>query len=433
MILMCTQMGCHQIQAQKGMMLIMLLFVIGIASTVLALHSLNPNSMRIERDKRTAAVMAEAKAALIGWSVARGEAGSQRPGELPCPDNDAPGTAGYGFEDGACVAGKVGRLPWKTLGIQEPLDGDGEVLWYAIDGAFRIRWGVPTAAATNQPINIDTKASIQVFDTGGALLTIPGSEAAAVIFSAGEPLEGQSRGQDISACAVTGTNIQQNECSSNYLEAFGGLNNAVNQGPYIAAAKSNQFNDKVTFVAGSALLSLVETRVAREVQKRLEVYRVDNGFYPYPAKFDDPNCLNVGNSGNLTSCQSDSAVCQGRFPSNANIVGVTPDWTGPNQFPEWFRFNLWGQTIVYAVDTAALAVPVSACATELSVDGVPVDALVIMPGQPLGAINRNLLVQSTNLNTYLEDIENQDAWEVMPETQFITPSALGNDKMILFP
>jgi hypothetical protein len=423
----------RQAQTQRGMMLIMLLFVIGIASTFLVLHSLNSNSMRIERDMRTAAVMAEAKAALIGWSVARGEDGSQRPGELPCPDNDAPGTAGYGFDDGACVAGKVGRLPWKTLGIQEPLDGDGEVLWYAVDGAFRIRWGVATAAATNQPINIDTKASIQVFDTEGALLTIPGNEAAAVIFSAGAPLEGQSRGQEIAACAVTGTNIQQNECPSNYLEAFGGLNNAVNQGPYIAAAKSNQFNDKVTFVAGSALLSLVETRVAIEVQKRLKDYRVENGFYPYPAKFDDSNCLDVGHSGNSTSCQSDNTVCQGRLPSNANIVGVTPDWAGLNQFPEWFRFNLWGQTIVYAVDGAALAEPVVACATALSVDGAPVGALIVMPGQPLGAINRNLPVQSTNLSDYLEDIENQDAWDVMPETQFITPSAVANDKMILFP
>lgn len=410
----------------------MLLFLIGMASTLLVLHSLNSNSMRIERDKRTAAVMAEAKAALIGWSVARGEAGSQRPGELPCPDNDAPGTAGYGFEDGACVAGKVGRLPWKTLGIQEPLDGDGEVLWYAIDGAFRIRWGVPTAAATNQPINIDTKASIQVFDAGGALLTILSNEAAAVIFSAGAPLEGQSRGQEIAACAVTGTNIQQNKCPSNYLEAFGVLNNAVNQGPYIAAAKSNQFNDKLTFVTGSALLSLVETRVAIEVQKRLKDYKDVNGFYPYPAKFDDPNCLDVGSSGNSTSCQSDNTVCQGRFPSNAN-VGVAPDWAGSNQFPEWFRFNLWGQTIVYAVDNDALAVPGAVCATALSVDGAPVDALIVMPGQPLGAINRNFPEQSNNLSDYLEDIENQDAWDVMPETQFITPSAFANDKMILFP
>ncbi len=414
-------------------MLIMLLFVIGIVSTLLVLHSLNSNSIRIERDKKTAAVMAEAKAALIGWSVARGEVGSQRPGELPCPDNDAPGTAGYGFEDGACVAGKVGRLPWKTLGIQEPLDGDGEVLWYAVDGAFRIRWGV--VAATNQPINSDTKATIQVFDTGGARLTNPDNGAAAVIFSAGAPLEGQSRGQDIAACAVTGTNIQQNECPSNYLEAFGGLNNAVNQGPYIAAARSNQFNDKLIFIAGSDLLSLVESRVAKEIQKRLRDYKLVNDFYPYPTKFDDPDCLDVGRDGELTTCQSDNTVCQGRFPTSAYVEYATPEWSGLNQFPEWFRFNLWGQVITYAVDKDALfTVPGVSCSAALTVDGALVDALIVMPGQPLGAINRNLPMQSTNLNDYLEDVENQDAWGVVSETpEFITPSNPANDKMILFP
>lgn len=422
---------CGLVKKQQGMMLMMLLFLVGLAAVAMVLKSMSANSIRTERDKKTAAALAEAKAALIGWSIARGEAGSQRPGELPCPDNDAPNTAGYGFEDGACVAGKIGRLPWKTLGIQEPLDGDGEVLWYAIDGAFRIRWG--SSNATNQPINIDTKASIQVFHAGGERLTMPDNGAAAVIFSPGAPLDGQSRGQNNVGCHATGTNIQENICPSNYLEAIGGLNNALNQGPYITVTKSDQFNDKLTFVSASDLLSLVENRVVVEVQKRLSGYKTVHGFYPYPAKFDDPNCLDVGRDGASTACQSDNTVCQGRFPSGTEIAGETPNWLGANQFPEWFRFNLWGQVITYAVDKDELVAPPTACTTSLTVDGVPRKALIVMPGQPLAAINRSLPMQSSNLSDYLEDVENQRAWDLVPVTQFITPSASSNDKMILFP
>lgn len=416
--------------SQQGMTLIMLVFMIGLAATAWILHELNSNRIRIQRDQITDTVLANAKSALLGWAVARGgDAGIERPGEFPCPDNDLPGTAGYGYEDGTCAAGKVGRFPWKTVGIEEPLDGDGEVLWYVVDGAFRKRWGA--APSTNQPINSDTRATMQVLSSDGVtLLTPAGSEAVAVIFSAGYVLSGQDRSADSEICPATGSNIPKNRCSTNYLDVANGINNALNQGPFIAGDRSSSFNDRLMIVNSTELMRLVETRVARSLTNILQSYRSTNGYYPFPARFDDANCLDVGNTGYFTDCQSDATVCQGRFPNNATTAS-TVDWSGANDLPPWFVYNLWGQTIVFAVNNAELAFPGAGCGTPLTVNGNTQDALILMPGAPLGAIVRNTPLESTSLSDYLDDVGNQDAWSVVPDTQFFSPASTANDKMFV--
>ena len=80
-----------------------------------------------------------------------------------------------GFEDGSCMAGAIGRVPWKTLGIPEPKDEAGETLWYAIAGPFRI-WSM-----TSTVINSDTKGDITVYRDSTA--TVVSAEAVAVIFA----------------------------------------------------------------------------------------------------------------------------------------------------------------------------------------------------------------------------------------------------------
>jgi len=93
---------------QRGVVLLGLLFILMLASVVLLMSVLDAKGVKLERDKKTLASLALAKAALIGWSAAN----ATMPGSLPCPDTNNTGSAG------SCGAssGNLGRLPWKTLG-----------------------------------------------------------------------------------------------------------------------------------------------------------------------------------------------------------------------------------------------------------------------------------------------------------------------------
>src|SRR6185436_18126831 len=114
-----------------------------------------------------------------------------RPGELPCPDTDNTGT-----DAGACVAGAIGRVPWRSLGIPEPKDGAGETLWYAIAGPFR-NYSMNTA-----PITSDTLGNLTVY-LGSSASTIT-SRAVAVIFAPGVSLGTQNRDTTTVLCTTTG-------------------------------------------------------------------------------------------------------------------------------------------------------------------------------------------------------------------------------------
>ena len=81
----------------------------------------------------------QANVALITWSLARfpgrDEKRNSRSGELVMPDKDAPNAkVGAGTQDSTA---KIGRLPWKTLGVPPLMDADGELLWYSVSSRFR--------------------------------------------------------------------------------------------------------------------------------------------------------------------------------------------------------------------------------------------------------------------------------------------------------
>lgn len=413
---------------QKGAALIVFALIIGLAATAFFISQLDGARIKIERDKKTSVSLAIAKQALIGWSISSGsDVGTARPGELPCPDNDSPGAFGYGEADGSCVAGKVGRLPWKTLGVEELTDGYGEHLWYAIDGNFRKRFGA--SPTTNRPINSDTKASLQIFASNGVtLVTGAGFEAASIIFSAGQLLNGKSRSSNIAVCTATGTSVAENRCASNYLDTQNGRNNALNSGPFIRGVMNDSFNDQLIYVTAPELIKVVEKRVGRELKTILQSYYTTNGYYPYPAAYNSAGCLDVTNTGYLTDCVSDSNSCRGRLPDESLPVS----WG--TLLPDWFTFNLWGQTIYYSVGTNALnTVPLGCSSAQLTIDAANYDIVFIMAGTPQGAGVRNNPQQSQNLADYVEDVENQDGWGAMANDLYITPPSVANDSLYTLP
>lgn len=413
-------------QHGAAMMVMLVIMVLGAAAFLVS--SLNSSALQIERDKKTANAFARAKEALIGYAVSRGDiAGNPRPGDMPCPDTNAPGSANYGTQSNSCSAGAIGRLPWKTLGIEEPKDGYGETLWYAIDGAFRKK------SDNNKPINSDTLAAMQVYEKDGSTLATPaGSEAVAILFSPGTILANQQRGT-----------AAQQTAANNYLDSVAppsvaiARNNATTNGPFIRglikdSSGTTIVNDNLMVITTRDLIPLIEKRVAKEIKTILANYYAVQGYYPYPAKYDHAGCKDVGPTGYFSDCQSDNNKCRGRFPDRADIVG-TANWGGSYALPGWLSYNLWGQIIYYSVGGDKLNSDPSNCSPSLTLDGVAgTQGLFIMPGTPLGSIIRNSPSQSTSLSDYFEDAANQNGWTSNSDS-YVTPSTSSNDKLITFP
>lgn len=401
---------------QRGAALLIVLTIIGLGAAFLlvsALNKANLANLQIERDKITTTSLASAKEALIGWSTTRGTAvGSPRPGDLPCPDTDAPGTTNYGTENYPCSAGAIGRLPWKTLGIEKINDGWGETLWYSVDGAFRRR------TVNNNPINSDTRASMQVYAPDGSTLATPaGYEAAAIIFSPGSVLGAQVR-----------STAAQQTAAANYLDSAAppdiaiARNNANLNGPFVQGnirdSNGNLLvNDHLLYITARELMSVIEKRVANELKILLQNYYSLNGNkYPNPAAYNDPNCLDTGTIGYFSACHSDPSQCRGRVPEAAL-----------SSVPGWFSYNLWGQVIYYGVGTNYLASTPPNCSPTLTVNGIAgTKGIFIMPGTPLASIVRNSPSQSITLSNYLEDTTNQDGWTAMlpAADQYCTPGSV---------
>lgn len=371
---------------QRGQAMLALLLLLGIALSVFVYNAVDPTHAAVRREAKTQAAMKEVSDALIGWSVQRTSSGTlpnARPGELPCPDlnND-------GFEDGSCVAGALGRVPWKTLGIPEPKDEAGETLWYAVAGPFRI-WNM-----NPNPINSDTRGDLVVYrDTTAITLT---NEAVAVIFSAGAALGAQDRGCTIGVnctvdlqCTTSPASLTPKCNPANYLdlETAATVNNATPGGPFINAQSSSSFNDRVFVITTAELITVVEQRVAREVLALLRAYSTA------PGKSCGNNCYTAADE-DFTNEEDDNAF-RGWLPlcdaDPDNWVALGIDLTIPPL--SWLTNNDWWKVIYYAV--APVKTELNSGGT-LTVDGAPAHVVLITPGPaPAGVTRPSLTIPRT--------------------------------------
>jgi len=385
-----------------------MLVILILGASAMLLSSLSSTTLHIERDKITANALAQAKEALIGYAINSENAGNTtaRPGNFPCPDRDAPGATGYGDQQPSCSSGggtTIGRLPWKTLGITELVDGNGEPLWYVLSNNFR------TVSPATSIINSDTLGTLQVYDRDGVtLLTPPGTEAVAIVFAPGSIIGNQQRNSD-----------NNKTTASNYMDTANGSNNATSIGPFIAADKSDSFNDRLIIIRTRDFIPTIEKRVGKALKTILGNYKSANGVYPYPATYS--SCKD-----NMT-CTSNPMICRGRLPQTAQPA----NWGGSYIMPitggsAWFMDNQWYRVIYYSVGSNSLAIAPPACNGTLNVSGNNADALFFMPGTPLGNINRTYI--NNNLFWYLEDAENNNLDDI-----YVTTSTNSNDQLYVLP
>lgn len=120
---------------QHGVALMAMLAVIVLGAawwTVTAVST--PISRAAEQRAHNARVMQQAKTAILGWVAQQAATtGEENPGRLPCPEaNGNIGGGNEGVASGVCAPLAIGRLAWRTIGLDKLRDAAGEPLWYVV-------------------------------------------------------------------------------------------------------------------------------------------------------------------------------------------------------------------------------------------------------------------------------------------------------------
>ncbi len=287
---------CHCRRNQHGAALMVMLVIMIIGSIAFLVSSLSSSALQIERDKKTLAVLAQAKEALIGYAVSVAATGSKRPGDLPCPDTDNDGIPGdVTYTTCNQQSQRIGRLPWKTLGLPDLRDGSGERLWYAVSVNFKnSSRTVCTNSFLTGCLNSDTPGTITVRSPDGNIINdaTSGSGVAAVIIAPGDVLQRQGGSlQDRSSAGIN--------TASNYMDIANGIDNAsftdnTTNGFIQGRIKDNSgnviLNDQLLVITQDNIMQPIQKRVAAEVKNCLTEYAAlpqnqgpspNQGYYPW--------------------------------------------------------------------------------------------------------------------------------------------------------
>lgn len=248
---------------QQGGALVMFVLVLVLAGMATLFSVLDGSAIRIEREKKTADVLAEAKAALVGYAIKSSAVVSA--GYFPNPDL-GPGlnTEGSSVSSmGGADISLVGKLPWRTLGVSPLKDGSGECLWYVVSG--RLKSNLKTSA-----LNWDTQGQIDVTDGAGNIIAV---NLAALVISPNQLLVPQSRALADAAFMQCGGNYD----AKNYLDPYSSSNAVSGEVNYYAGSTNNRqaantnnkrfvitkndyYNDRLIFVTVDEIFSLISRR-----------------------------------------------------------------------------------------------------------------------------------------------------------------------------
>lgn len=236
---------------QRGAALLVMLVILVVGIAAILVNSLTASSVKTARQATTAAALAQAKDALIGYAVSD----ANRPGELPCPDfdNDGMSTPVNDYSGSSCKS-LVGWLPYKALGLPELRDANGEHLWYAVANPFHANGTAILNSDT--PTTYPTQMLTINDGTTGATLQ---SGVIAIVFSPGAVLQGETRSPN---------DNNATNAIANYLEG----SNASPTSTVFQTANNTTINDYLLAISSNNLFPPVETRIAREAKVCLDNY-----------------------------------------------------------------------------------------------------------------------------------------------------------------
>ena len=312
-------------RGQRGAVLLTALTVTLLAgASVLLARPEVAAAVRAREAAATAQALADAKRALIGWSVGAGLAGNgeeHTPGALPFPDRNADRNGYDGEAD--CVTSwlsdrhLIGRLAWageaspcpaRGLGV-EVRDGSGEALWYAVSrNLVNHRGGGLPDPPINPGLLDGTPAYpwLRLVDESGNVLTAGDGEPleiAAVVIAPGPPLPGQVRTapapgpahylDSVTVDGVTYDNADSDGCRDAVAGARAYTDCPGNAGEEFilypdsrdTGTETDSFNDRIAYLTAEELLRAAEARALGAMAVVLERYRSSHGAYPWMAPY----------------------------------------------------------------------------------------------------------------------------------------------------
>jgi hypothetical protein len=309
--------------SQRGLALIAIVTLVALIAAYLLVAKLRGASdVTADRRSHNAEVLNRAKQALVGYVAQQAlQVGEPNPGRLPCPEH--PGYIGDPASEGIAGPGVgvpaplncvlVGRLPWRTLGVDKLVDAWNEPLWYVVSPGV---WSLNTST-TKLKINSDTAGALTVDGAANAaiaLIIAPGP-AMKVQAAAGCAARTQARG-------ATPPN------ALDYIECFNaGTSTFASTGP------ATSFNDQVVRITVADVMPGIEAaiaeRIRRDVVPTLKAIYVGaqwglpagTSLYPFASPFANP-----GPGGGTSSYQGEYAPADpGKCPNVlARCQGLLP-------------------------------------------------------------------------------------------------------------
>ncbi|HZM35793.1 MAG TPA: hypothetical protein VFC18_15030 [Burkholderiales bacterium] len=263
---------------QRGAVAILVLtaLVLGIAWFAVGALGKAPVA-RHEREIVTGQALRAGKAALLAY-VAQYAArfNTIEPGQMPCPESLTLANPGVSSTSCSAAGLNVGRLPWKTLGIDELRDGYGEPLWYIVRG-FR-----------NPPIN---------FATAGQL-THNGSTVVAMIIAPGAPLNtAASAGTPTAGCSKQNQQVTTRNTGTLVPTHF--LECGTTTGSITSPGDATWTNDRVISISAAewadAIAGPLADRLQRQVAPAMNDFRTTTSLASWGESFF-PNASVISSS-----------------------------------------------------------------------------------------------------------------------------------------
>jgi hypothetical protein len=435
----------HTQQGAALIVAVVLFTLIGV-TTILAVA--RGTDEQTQKDGRTAEALAAAKQALLGFAAGIALTGAERPGDLPCPDMDNDGSA-----DPPCATEglRLGRLPWRTLGLGDLRDGDGERLWYAVSTRFKNNPRTSCADHADPGcLNSDTHGTITVRDASGAVVYDGLSNGAiAVLISPGAVLRRADSPTDPQVRDAAGINNPINyldvlpaggEDNANFVDA---ATNGFVAGPVLDANRRVIVNDRIVTITHQDLLPALERRVVQEVAYCLNQYAAASGQrYPWAA-----DMLESGLNNKYLDSDAPAARRYGRIPdepftrTQSDDAAMSANWTSGCKLTVGSWWTNWKSQIIYSLAEAYQPGAAAACGSCLSVNlpsapsAANVRYVVIAAGMVLAGQDRSAPPGTVNVNpanfVEFENSTSPTAPDPIFEVRLI--SASFNDRLAYFP
>ncbi|REJ55848.1 MAG: hypothetical protein DWQ56_16505 [Microcystis aeruginosa DA14] len=322
---------------------------------------------------KTITSLALAKQALLAYAqqplgLTQCESNCPRPGDLPCPDRNNDGIA----ETSCSNTPRLGRLPWKTLGIGDLRDGSGERLWYAVSERYKNNPRI-------LPLNLDTPGTWSLLLTEGLHWdATQGNGVVAVLIAPMHPLVREDGW--IQQRQESSSEIAKHYLDVHALDNASPVENTVNG--FVMAASSPHFNDVVWPITAGSMHQQMQKHVLSELKRSLRCTLSPCPAYPSPAAAEDDRCLGFQS---VTAGQClPTSVNIGRLPVDPDVhwPGTTQHMLDGDARHHWFQQNSWREQVFYQ--------PASTQTT------------IIVAGERLPGQSRESTTDKGNLNAYLE-------------------------------